>query len=594
MGRFRKPFLTAVWLTVGAATLAASRSNGPVQTPPTYVQVVTSTCTLSLTNGLDQTILVNAAGGNVTCTLPTASGNRGVLFTFKKTDSSTNRITIAGTSGQTIDGGASTLLTQSLQHTTVVSNGTDWAIVDDSNTLRSVFAYGAKCDTVTDDTKAFAASIAAQGLAYVPLGRCLINLTITDNNVRIMGQSSSGSSPLNSSVRAFNPALPVIQVGNDTALVTGVHIENLTFEAEASTGTGTVGLYCAGGCYKNHFTNLAFNHFSQYGVRVQGGTRVPASLAFFSGISCVAASRQTACVFVSGPSSGSEYTSEIYFAQSTLTMGGNTSGQLLRVDSASALYLSQVHLQATNGHGLEIAKSYSMIPKVEALNLTIDSSSSSDVLVKVYGTSRPLTDYLAGIVAVDGLLQYGDGQTIPLNNSTAPTRLIERFNRDVQYQAGTSSTVGWGPIAWQSRTVTNGNIGTSESPLTSGTISGNALDKNNTQLVCEAWGNYAANGNTKTLRAYAGRSLIHTNVTTTNGGGWNIRWSIVRTGPLAQTGSGAVISATPSAGPTVTTTLDETASITLSLTGQGGAADDIVSSHITCTWMPEPGRGGGL
>lgn len=458
--------------------------------------------------------------------------------------------------------------------------------------LRSVLAFGAKCDGATDDTRAFAASIASQGLAYVPLGRCLINLKITDNNVRVMGQSASGSSPLNSSVRAFNPRLPVIQVGDDSALVSGVHIENLAFEASSGTGTGTIGLDCAGGCYKNYFTELSFNHFAQYGVRVQGGSTVPASLNFFSHISCIAATSQTACVFVGAPPSGS-YTSEIYFTQSTLTMGGNMSGQLLLVDSADQVHLSQVHMQSTSGHSLQIAKSYSQIPKVSALDLTIDSANSSDVLVKVYGASHVLTDYLIGIVAIDGLIEYGDGQTMVLNNSTAPTRLIERLNRGMQYQAGSSQAVGWGPIVWQSSTLKTANRGAAESALASGTLPGNALDKDKTQIACEAWGNYAANGNTKTLRAYAGDTLIHTNVTTTSGGGWNARWWIVRTGSDTQTGSGLVVSATPSAGPTATTTLDDGASITLRLTGQGNATNDIVSSHITCTWWPEPGSGGG-
>jgi hypothetical protein len=592
MAGFRSAVLMAALSILGSAALSAQNSVPAIQL--TSVQAITGSCTLSLANGRDQSILVDATARDVSCTLPTAVGNAGVRFTFKKTDSSAHRVTIEGASGQTIDGAGNTLLAQSLQHTTVVSNGKNWAIVDDANTMRSVFAYGAKCDDATDDSSAFAASIAAQGLAYVPLGRCLINLTITDNNVRILGQSSAAASPLNSSVRAFNPARPVIQIGNDSSLVTGVHIDNLAFEASASTGTGSVGLYCAGGCYKDYFSELSFNHFSQYGLRVQGGTKVPASLAFFSGITCQAAPSQSACVFVSSPSSGSQYTSEIYFAQSSFTMGGNTSGQLLLVDSADQVHLSQVHLQAMNGHSLQIAKSYSQIPKVAADDLTIDSSSSSDVLVQVYGTTKTLTDYLIGIVAIDGLLQFGDGQTVALNNSTAPTRLIERLNGGVQYQIGTASAVGWGPVVWQSNSETHATSGTAESLLASGRISGNALDKDKTQLVCEAWGNYAANGNTKTLRAYAGDTLIHTNVTTSNGGGWNARWWIVRTGSHAQTGSGFVVSAAPSAGPTVTSTLDDSTSITLKLTGQGSATNDIVSNHITCTWLPEPGSGGGF
>ena len=555
--------------------------------PPTSVQSVTTTCTPALTNGRNQTIQVNASAAIVTCQLPTAVGNTGVMFTIKKTDSTTNRVTISTTSSQTIDDSTTALLTQQYQYLTVTSNGSNWLVTDDAASMRSVYVYGAKCDAATDDTAAFEASIAAQGLAYIPLGRCLINLTIDDSNVRILGQSASTVSPLNSSIRAFAPASPVITIANASANVSGVHLDNLAFEASAATGTGTTGLKCGGGCYANMFTNLSFNGFTTYAIHVQADTNRDTSLNFFSQISVVAATSQTAAVYVSEPTSGSKHTTTTYFSQTRLTMNGGTSGHLLEADSTD-VYLSQVHMECTTTHCLKLTKTYSNTPYIYPSNLIIDSSSGSDSLVTVYTTNKEVSTYLRGTFLIDGLLVYSDASTLALNNSTAPMTTAARVQRyGWQMQMGSSTGVGAGPVVWQSSTSTVANSSTDETDLQSGTLAASAFDLNRIMVVCEAFGNYAANGNSKVLRAYIGGQLVHTNTSTTSGGGWYARWMAIRTAVDNQTTHGYVISATPSAGQTGTLALDDGATIIFKLTGQGGASSDIVSHHISCYWYPE-------
>ena len=555
--------------------------------PPTSVQSVTTTCTPALTNGRNQTIQVNASSGAVTCQLPTAVGNTGVIFTIKKTDTTTNRVTISTTSAQTIDDSTTQLLTQQYQFLSVTSNGSNWLVTDDAAALRSVYVYGAKCDAATNDTAAFEASIAAQGLAYVPLGRCLINLTIDDSNVRILGQSASTVSPLNSSIRAFNPASPVITIANASADASGVHLDNLAFEASAATGTGTTGLKCGGGCYANMFTNLSFNGFTTYAIHVQADTNRDTSLNFFSQINIVAASSQTAAVYISEPTSGAKHTTTTYVSQARLTMNSGTSGHLLETDS-SDVYLSQVHMQCTTTHCLKMTKTYSNTPFVYASNLIIDSDNSADSLLTVYTTTKEVSTYLRGTFLIDGLLVYSDASTLALNNATAPMTTAVRVQRyGWQMQMGASTGVGAGPVVWQSSTSTVANSSTNETDLQSGTLHASAFDVNRIMVACEAFGNYAANGNSKVLRAYIGGSLVHTNTSTTSGGGWYARWWAVRTGTDAQTASGYVASATPSAGQTAAITIDDGATMIFKVTGQGGASSDIVSHHISCYWYPE-------
>ncbi len=76
----------------------------------------------------DNVILVNASGGAVTITLPTATGNKR-QYTVKKIDSSANAVTLATTASQTIDGVASAVIEIQYASISVVSDGSNWFII---------------------------------------------------------------------------------------------------------------------------------------------------------------------------------------------------------------------------------------------------------------------------------------------------------------------------------------------------------------------------------------------------------------------------------------------------------------------------------
>lgn len=77
----------------------------------------------------DTVIFADATSGNVTITLPAASGLAGYRFYIKRIDNSANSVTVARSSSDTIDG--LTSLTLDLQYTAlaVVSNGSAWYIL---------------------------------------------------------------------------------------------------------------------------------------------------------------------------------------------------------------------------------------------------------------------------------------------------------------------------------------------------------------------------------------------------------------------------------------------------------------------------------
>ncbi len=73
----------------------------------------------------DRTVLANAATAPLIVTLVTPAGNNGLIQTIKKTDSSTNTVTIVPAAG-TIDGGASVTLASQYASITVQSDGVNY------------------------------------------------------------------------------------------------------------------------------------------------------------------------------------------------------------------------------------------------------------------------------------------------------------------------------------------------------------------------------------------------------------------------------------------------------------------------------------
>jgi len=78
----------------------------------------------------DHMIFVNASGGNVTITLPTASGIIGRQYIIKRVDSSVNSVTIDPNASETIEGSSSKSLTDQCS-VVIVSDNSNWWITSE-------------------------------------------------------------------------------------------------------------------------------------------------------------------------------------------------------------------------------------------------------------------------------------------------------------------------------------------------------------------------------------------------------------------------------------------------------------------------------
>ncbi len=77
----------------------------------------------------DTVIFADSTSGNVTITLPAASGLSGYRFYVKRIDGSANTVSVARTGGDTIDGQTSISMPLQYMSLTLVSNGSNWYII---------------------------------------------------------------------------------------------------------------------------------------------------------------------------------------------------------------------------------------------------------------------------------------------------------------------------------------------------------------------------------------------------------------------------------------------------------------------------------
>lgn len=153
----------------------------------------------------------------------------------------------------------------------------------------------------------------------------------------------------------------------------------------------------------------------------------------------------------------------------------------------------------------------------------------------------------------------------------------------------TSADDGWeliylgAPLAFINATQV-ANSGTGETDLHSFTIAAAHFNANKRAIRVKAFGSFAANGNTKTLKLYLGSNVITLNPTTTapNGVRFEVEALIIRTGSNAQAiyytvkiDTGIEIVGRDTA------TETDSGAIILKLTGQSGTASSDILLDVT-------------
>jgi hypothetical protein len=122
---------TGTRLAIGAAnTILGSDGTDATWTaldPVVKMLAKTADYTISETESNIQ-VIVDASGGAVVITLRAASGLAGYIVAVKKSDSSTNTVTIDGNSSETIDGATTQVISAQYASLSVVCDGSNWHI----------------------------------------------------------------------------------------------------------------------------------------------------------------------------------------------------------------------------------------------------------------------------------------------------------------------------------------------------------------------------------------------------------------------------------------------------------------------------------
>jgi collagen type VII alpha len=128
---------------VGNVGIGSSSPNSTLQVAGSFAtNLAAQTANYTLT-ATDSIITASASSGAATMTLPTAVGTAGREYTIKKTDSSTNAVTVATTSSQTIDGASTYSLSTQYQSVSIVSDGANWNIIQKATAIGATGVTGA-------------------------------------------------------------------------------------------------------------------------------------------------------------------------------------------------------------------------------------------------------------------------------------------------------------------------------------------------------------------------------------------------------------------------------------------------------------------
>jgi hypothetical protein len=196
----------------------------------------------------------------------------------------------------------------------------------------NVLSFGAIPNNLTfDQSFAFNNAIAyaaANNISkvIVPCGKYACNILITQSYIYLEGNqsgaASGGTSVSNIYLTPWNIANPVIQVGNDTAVVAGVTLSNLVLNGGSPNGNGQTGLFLAGGCNGINLNSVNAGFFAGTAILLGPSNNYPVEYINFVNCNWFAALSTFTTVF-GAYSTGTSWTSATYLSNCNIQSNAN-------------------------------------------------------------------------------------------------------------------------------------------------------------------------------------------------------------------------------------------------------------------------------
>lgn len=168
----------------------------------------------------DELILADASSNAITVTLPSAGSNTGREIWIKKTDTSTNTVTVDGSGSETIDGATTYVLSSQHQSIGIISDGVNWRIL--SQSYASSIAYQSVKNWIINGAQDFAqrgTSVATVSASRYITDRFKLNFTNTDQLVVTVSRATDSPTLAESGFKSTY-ALKVDCTTIETALAT--------------------------------------------------------------------------------------------------------------------------------------------------------------------------------------------------------------------------------------------------------------------------------------------------------------------------------------------------------------------------------------
>jgi hypothetical protein len=282
-----------------------------------------------------------------------------------------------------------------------------------------VLDYGAIGDGVTDDTTAFNRAIAALhangGTVLIPDGRWAVNLIITKSGVTLRGMNSTPHRAATTwrGLTPYDPTKPAVQIGNDTAYVEDVRLENISIGAN-SGGTAATGLKLAGGTYRLQANGLNITGFARC-LWALGGANYPVSFVNITNYSMHGGSQGAVTDGVVHLNYGAgQWLTAMYLVNGAISAAGGNAKRVWNDSCQVSISNTWVECGGTR-KGLYIIKTIAgaAAPRFELINVAVDSANSADILLEnMVSTSLRWSTYIFGANGyIDGLMENNAGAT---------------------------------------------------------------------------------------------------------------------------------------------------------------------------------------
>lgn len=286
--------------------------------------------------------------------------------------------------------------------------------------------YGAVGDGVTDDTAAVQAAYdavpAAGGTLYFPCGKWRFNLTITRNNIRVLGDSFCNAvhagDTNESYMTPFSSGSACITIGG-SGWTHGVQIENCTFNGNDVTGLTAVRF--KGGAFGCFLNKVAFFKFLKC-VHLEGETGLNDLHHVF--MNCwqmqVGTEASARGIYAKMANGQTPVTLSIFFSNGQMNGPTGSGSYGLEVDG-TALEFTNCYIDLTTQKGVRFNMSGSgqLSPYINFNGGYLDVPGGG-ILVDVAHSNVALWEsYIRGRSGINGKLRVANGTTVDSDLKTA-------------------------------------------------------------------------------------------------------------------------------------------------------------------------------